>query len=248
MQTNRCLFYTLYSYAKTDQDISYVIRLEEIIDNDAFLQSIHWKKITCIMANARFIIAPSNYINEQTALDYLKLNLQVSKSEQLLIDTNQHMGVSCAYLIPKNLQRWLQTRYGLTLLQYTHSHTSFLKGLSAFVPGADKQTLYGKIHGNTFTLAVFDGKQLYFINTFPFYSTEDFIYFILLVIDEVGSKASKSKLIIWGELEIDSELIMTSQHYIKHIFFGKRPESIHFGDCFKALKTNYDFDLFSAHL
>ena len=246
-EKNKCVWYGACHSPSENSSIS--TQLEKIIKKYPFLTYKGWKKIIFIIVHTRFVTGPSQYITKSTALDYLKLNISINtKTEEIIVNEDFELAVSCAYTLGKNLTQYIDTHYASEHIQYTHAHITFLKGLIPLVKQSDRNNLYGKIDADMLTLVVFKDQKLFFINTFIFHTLEDFIYFTLFVIEEIGNEPSSTKLILWGELDVDSELILKARYYIQHVSLGKRLSEISFGKPFDTLKPSCDMDLFSAYL
>ena len=94
------------------------------------------------------------------------------------------------------------------------------------------------------SIIVREGSHLKFCNKFFFKTDEDFLYYIFLVMDELGL-GQTTTIKIYGELNAHSPKFAGLKKYFPNVFFGQRPSNIQFGYVFDELPEHNYFDLFS---
>ncbi len=95
-------------------------------------------------------------------------------------------------------------------------------------------------------LYAFD-RRIRFVNAFAYGSPEDFLYYLLFVLDEVLVSPVKAKVTVWG-LSADDPALKLAARYIKDLTVGKKPLHLKFPSYqFDEVPDERDFDLFSAY-
>lgn len=72
-----------------------------------------------------------------------------------------------------------------------------------------------------FDLMIFDGRQMNYFNTFPFRTAEDVTYYLVFVLEQLGSNPETIPLVLLGDITGNAlpELLL---RYIRHVETGKR--------------------------
>ena len=90
--------------------------------------------------------------------------------------------------------------------------------------------------------------QLKFFNSFQYQSKEDFIYYLLYVMEQLKLDREQSKIILVGEIEKDSAIFKLLYTYINEVTFGEKPKNVQFSAVLNQLNNHSNFSLFHQHL
>jgi len=89
--------------------------------------------------------------------------------------------------------------------------------------------------------------SLHILNRYDYKTASDFIYFVLLVVEEIGIDRENTPLILLGEIDIQSKVYDLCYRYFRHISFIEKPEPIQFTKAFDLYPKHLNFPLYTVH-
>lgn len=247
MAEKRCLLlehFTFEPTATTGQLIDY---LADIWTQHSFLNAAFWKQVVVSFAHLQFTTAPSDLVFPENQAELLRFNTSLKPTER--VATNEHAGfqLTSLFAVPEKLEQWFREVYPNTILSLVHPTAAFLRGITSLQRVADTDTLFLHIYADQLMVCYLRKERLYYINTFEASSAKDFLYYILLVMEELGVRQEKSRLVVWGNVRPNDERLVLVKNYVSSLSLGKRPMHLKFTSPFDTHPTHYDFDLLSIH-
>jgi len=217
--------------------------LEGIILNSNYKE---FKTISVAVSNQLFTLVPSALFDEKELSTYLKFNHLIEDESQFRYYFNKIEAFQAVviYAIPRALDFMLQAK--LPPLQLNHFSIPLLEAINIQV--WRKQDLLVHIQNNQFEVIYAPNKKLTFFNSFSYQSTEDFIYFLLYVMEQLQLDRETVNLNLWGEFEEKSAIYEMLYKYIRSITIGERPKDVQFSAVLSELPKQYHFSLFNQHL
>lgn len=174
------------------------------IKNSAPLNEGRIDKLTILVDDDAYTLVPKSLFVESAAADYLAFHAAdelISKGEIIQSSLGEVVGL---FLIPKAMREVISTvfrdavidSYSMGLLKYSDKLTT------------KSTTYFGcvSISGDCFDLLVKKRGQLHFFNRFSFSSKEDFIYFLLMTLQQLEIKPADIELQVIGKIEKNSSL------------------------------------------
>ncbi|WP_020526283.1 DUF3822 family protein [Flexithrix dorotheae] len=245
---SRCLALEKYQYELALTDNALIVSLQNVWSNHNFLNAGFWKEVVVIPSDLKFAFVPSELLStEIKAVDYLRLNAPVNLANTLVKQADSpDYKTTCCFSIGKSLYEWVNSYYPTISTKVIHNNTCFLWGLYKLNQGKQKK-LFVNVEGDIVTIVSIDGKNLKYINSFEFHSESDFVYYIMLVVQELNIPAKEVELKIWGSFDEESDYIPELKKYIKHVQLGKRPTGLKFNYQFDEISEFHNFDVLSAY-
>ncbi|MGB0523881.1 MAG: DUF3822 family protein [Flammeovirgaceae bacterium] len=241
---NQCLLFESYSFEGVDSTASVLDCLKGIWENNNLLTAGHWHKVICINVNRDFVFIPYEHYNEEAAINYLMLNCQFDKETHTLHHIKHYeLDAVCYFPVNHVLEEWVNDQYKNIAVQHAHFNSCFLHGLLA----NDQETLAISIHPELLSIVLLENKKIKFINSFPYNTANDILYFILFVLDELKLSAEDAKLMLWSQEDDIEEIVSLLQKYVRNVELGGRPSNLSFPEDFDLLPEHHAFDLFSAY-
>jgi len=90
--------------------------------------------------------------------------------------------------------------------------------------------------------------KLHFFNSFPYHSVEDFLYYLLFVLEQLQIDRDQIETTLHGEFEKQSKLYEMLYRYIRHLKLGERPKQLKFSNVLSELPGQYYHLLFNQFL
>lgn len=210
--------------------------------NDLLKQS--YKKITVIHQNELVTIVPNEYFSEDHLKDYLKRSVKVLPIDYISYDELTSIDASIVYIPFVNINNFLFQKFGE--FDFYHCSTLLIETLKAKQKEDKKEsaTAYVNVNQNTFEVVIFQKEELILYNTFQFQAAEDFIYYILFVLEQLQLDPNNIFVTLLGDIEKESELYKITYTYIRNIVFGAL-ENPTYLDGFDDISKHSNFVLFN---
>jgi hypothetical protein len=111
----------------------------------------------------------------------------------------------------------------------------------------DGKIVVVNVFDEAFELVVAESRKILFCNSFPFRSPEDFVYFLLLVTENIGLSNDKESFYFCGQIEKNSAIFQLCQKYIRHLKWMDRPGGIEISNTFSSLPSHFFYSFFQLH-
>ncbi len=207
-----------------------------------YLEAGYWAKVKVSFFDSHFSMIPKKFHNKNTISHYYQLNNRFDPNSQTLFASECISQDAYLYFaVDSPIIDWLKTIYQNSLIVVNH-HNSFL--IQSAVEAASGQDLLGiyAVSGVFTLFKILNGKLLY-INTFLYRTPEDFVYFVLFVLTELGLKPSESEVKVWGVLPNHSQELRQLAAYVGRVEMGRKVTSMKMGYQFDELPESIFFGL-----
>ncbi len=247
---NRCLHLEEYKLENTHGFAGKILeQIHVIYDEHHLLNAGFWKSIKLNIVNDKFTLVPSSLFIEESAREYLKFNCDIDS----IFDTvsfYRHRGsdIVNVHAADSKIVSWFKGIYPAKKIELIHQTSACIEGMLQGIKDLDKKSMLISLDNSLLTVLVVENKKLQFCNTFSYKAEEDLIYFILLVIDELKIDRENDQVILFGDIEHDSEVFSRLYQYIRQLRFGTKPSNIIFSFWFDEVFDHKYFDLYSLHL
>jgi hypothetical protein len=250
-ENNRCLFLEDYSLTDIYSTTDLIDQLDLLFEDHVLIKAGFWKSITIGIKNSQFSLIPESLFEKEYLKEYLILNTQLDTEpgEEFHFFKHQQTDAVNVFATNKRLIEWFQIMYPLKQIRVVHHTSPMIEGVMLQREIiTEEHSLYIQVEQHFLTIIVKKGKKLIFCNSFSFNSSEDFVYFILFVFDQLELNPDKCPVIVWGEITHDSESFSKLYKYIRNLKFGSKPDFIRFGYQFDEIFDHRYFDLYNMHL
>lgn len=222
--------------------------LKEIIKENPLLKARNWSQVRLGIKNQHFTLIPESLFDVNAREEYLNLNAEVEPNQETIFHyAHPRLELINVFAVPAKLKKWATTYFEDSRVEFVHQTSALMEG---FLHMADATSLRLNIYvdKNYVTLVVLNGNKLEFCNSFYYTTAEDFIYYVLFVLQEKKMNPDQDTVMVWGELLLDSELHDVLRKYIRNLKFGKRPTNMGFSYRFDTIFEHRNFDLYSLPL
>ncbi|MFB9862701.1 DUF3822 family protein [Rufibacter immobilis] len=225
-----------------------IAALEQLSHTNPLLQEKKWQQVRIGIKNQQFTLIPETLFDQNAREEYLRLNAVVEQDQETVYHyEHPRLELVNVFTAPASLQAWTQRHFPQTRVEFVHQTSALMEGFLHMAERSNRPQLYVYVDKNYVTLVVLQGLKLEFCNSFYFTTAEDFIYYVLFVLQEKKMNPDQDKVLVWGELLLDSELHEVLRRYIRFVQFGKKPTGVGFSYRFETLFNHRNFDLYSLH-
>lgn len=205
-----------------------------------------YKSVKITIADALYTLVPQSLFEENKIIDFLSFNHPIEDESQFKfyfkkIESQQTVLI---YAIPRSLAFMLKAK--LPLFEISHFAEPLIE-----VIGIDQWTnkqLIVHIQQSRFEVIYIPKGKLTFFNSFEYKSTEDFIYFLLYVMEQLNLDREVVELNLAGEFEENSAIYETLYKYIRSVKIMDRTKNVSFSTVLSQLPEQYHYSLFNKHL
>ncbi|MFD2244660.1 DUF3822 family protein [Pontibacter ruber] len=223
-------------------------QLSLIAEGSSLLQDHRWQTVRVSISNQHFTLVPETLFDPAHQSDYLRLHSEFSSQEDVVLNY-KHNGLEAVniFAVEGVVYRMVQSLFPERPVQFVHL-TSTLIGsvMHQFGPNTERNlAIY--VERNYVTVLVVSDQGLEFCNIFHYLSPEDFIYYIIFVMQEQKMNPEQGTITVWGDITHDSSLFSILQKYIRHVRFGKKPIDVEYSYKFNDLFEHRYFEIYSLH-
>jgi hypothetical protein len=227
--TATLVFYGDYALYSLSGDEAIAQQLSNILSKDAFLNKAFDSVKICWCTD--FEIIPTVFFEKNELGDDTAFNVIMDGEANFIFE------------VPKVINDVLKTKY--SAIEHYHSGAVMIEKLrKEVVAGPDK--LFINIHAENIEIVYFgDDGSLRIYNRYDYKAYQDYIYFVLLVADEMKINREEVKAVLMGEVSRDSQLYETTFRYFRNIAFVAQPTDIQFTKAFEEYPKYFNYSLYN---
>lgn len=213
----QCMWLEEYQWAQAPNETKALEDLQAIVSGHAFLGKGFWQSVRATVMNQSFTLIPTPLFRREYAARYLYLarGSQISAQEEVHYYEHTQLGAVNVFSVERSVMDWLLDLYPFQEITLTHQ-------TSALIENARRESVpHLYIEKEAFTLVYAPNGQLKYCNRFQGKNVSDLVYFVLFALNEVGLDPSEARLLLYGQVEWDSELTLELGKYIPHLELGQ---------------------------
>ena len=231
--------YSLDEKASPEQRLA---ALPDLFSSDSFLRSTY-RNIRIGYFNDGVTFIPARLFNPVEKKAYLEHLTTVGPEMQVRTDDLVHFGVKTVYLMERTAEDLLYRYFAGGRI--FHQHSVFLSGLWETELSGEKDRLFVNVHAGSMQVVLLRGRQLGLANFYPYGSAKDFLYYLMLVFDQLKLDPEETPLFLTGHLIKDSEIYRLLYRYVRHLQFLNPPAFLKLGPKLSEHPRYFYFDLLS---
>lgn len=171
---------------------------------------------------AQFTLCPVAFYNAETNRSMLEFNVG-SVSDKLVLVDDVNADVKLIYAIEESLKSTLDLIFPNHQIKHTLSVISKLMMVSEELV---KEQIILSVHSNYIELVVKQEHKLLLANQFSVKTQEDVLYYVLFVLEQYQLNPLTANITIAGNLDTNSELVISLKKYIKNIHLALGNKSL----------------------
>lgn len=202
------------------------------------------KKVKIAFLNAKSTLVPDRLFNGAEEKTYLSQVTALEDNDQIKTDQLTQVEAKNVYALDRQLLNLsLQQFPGASIC---HISTALLNGFQQVAAKREKtHQLFLHVRTTEVYTFLFEGGNLKFSNSFPYQSTRDFIYYILMIYDQFKLETERNPVYLSGQLLKDSDVYRLLFRYINNIEFVDPPANYKYGANWGTYPKYFYFDVLS---
>jgi hypothetical protein len=219
-------------------------RLSAILSQEPF--DTEFKSVSFALVDSLFTLVPSSLFDSSKRSEYLKLNHRLNDPSELIFFSEEISGLNSqlVYAYPQILYNYLSGRF--SKLSVHHSLVPCLEAFS--LEKKNQACIHLHIQSDRFDLIYFNDGKLQMVNSFGYQTVEDFIYYLLYVMEQMKIDRDSNQLTLYGEFELRSSLHDLIFEYVRRPELKERSQKIKYSRPLDELPRHQFVNLFNLYL
>jgi len=214
----------------------------EVMSEDRVLRQ-SFRNLRVGWSSTKQTLVPNRLFNPAEQAVYLEQSVDVGSTEQTRAEEIPAMGMHHIYAVKAAPLSALQSQFPGS--RHFHLGTALLHEQQRLMANMDRSCVFIHLRGQYLWVSAFDKSTLRFFNSFPYKSTKDFVYYVLLGFEEAGLKPSGAHTLLSGAMVENSEIYQQLSRYLPDMAFVPRSAYYQYGDLLKQQPAHFYFDLLS---
>jgi mevalonate kinase len=192
-----------------------LLKIKDIFKTDSQLQN-DFLSVTVIHQNNLSVLVPNQFFSEKELASYLNFNIKKLAIDYIAFDTLEILDSKNIYVPYVNINNYLFQNFGE--FEYKHHSTVLIEKLLKIKKTKEKK-MFVNVSKSSLDITVIESGKLILFNTFSFDTTEDFIYYILFVAEQLNLNVNEFSLYFTGKIDLEDAIYKITYKYIKNIYF-----------------------------
>lgn len=237
-----------YSLTNVFTPLQLAEQLRQIVAEHPFLNQVSWHLIRVSVKNQKFTLLPGTLFDASAPGDYLQMHAELDAfHDQVLFYHHQGIDAVNIFAADHHLLAFLSETFPADKTQIRHLTSTLIEALLHTTERTPQKKMYVYVELNYVTIILIQDGNLAFCNVFYYTTPEDFIYFLIFIMQEQKLNPDQDPITIWGDLTHDSALFDIVRKYVRHVRFGKKPTGLNYSYKFEEQFEHRYLDLFSLH-
>jgi hypothetical protein len=234
----------LRSYSlEEDKDAKSFIRKTYLQDE---ILKLNFASVKVAVNNSKHTLIPAEFFDEEEKPIYLENMVELLQTDTIGVDDLSFIDAKNVYAVNQEIQEMILESFdNMTLF---HGSTAFIQGAYLLTDTQKDFQMYINVLNRKLNILLFEKNNLLFNNSFSFKNVKDFVYFVMLVMDQFKVNPETVPVYLCGQIMRESEIFKLLFRYIKNVDFLEAPDHLRFRSKYEALNAYKFFDLFSLRL
>jgi hypothetical protein len=219
--------------------------VSEIINENEILKGT-FQSVCCAVVHGKSTLVPAVLYSEDQKSSFMRLNFPVETGEEILTNNLKILEAKNIFAISEIFSHAIRGFF--PNVSFIHHSSSLLEGILGLYKNQQTKKLIVHIQPSRFEVLAVNSKELLFYNSFKHQTSEDFLYYVLFVCEQLKLNPETIELILFGEVERNSALFEITHKYVRHVHFGERSDSFEYSYKFNHLPEHFYYNLFSQYL
>jgi hypothetical protein len=196
-------------------------------------------------SRSTLVPAPLYHPDDESLL--ARFNFEIDEDMEVLHDRLNSADAYLLYAIPGKLKAFLETLFpGHTLKCHAAILIEALMILYKNQPSLKR--VFVNVRNAQLDVVITEGNQLLFYNAFSYHSKQDFIYYIIFVLEQLSLNPEEIELTFSGRIDRKSTLYDMAWKYIRNIRFQELSPSFRYSYLFNDIPAHSYFTLLNSGL
>lgn len=206
-----------FEYFENNSALDNVLKnIQQIVLEEPLLQK-QYQSVNITFKNKLNTFVPIELFDEQIAASYLQYNIKVLSNDFVAHDVLEKNNLVNVYIPFVNITNYFLEQFGP--FTYKHAGTVLVDKLMEINKDNTELIVYVHVSKSDFEVVVMKQQELILYNSFVLNTNEDFGYFILFTYEQLKLDRDVDKIVLLGDIDIQTNLYKLIYKYIRNIEF-----------------------------
>ena len=189
-------------------------RIKDLFQKEELLQ-YKYGSVNVSHVNELSALVPKPLFDETKIKGYIRYSSKTYDNDYVVYDEVENHDMINVYIPFVNVNNFLLDQYGS--FEYKHFSTILLSNLLNTYKFSEHPHLFVHVEKRRMYMVAISNSKLQLYNSFSFTTKEDFIYYILFVLEQLSMDPETVELILSGQIDSDSPLYKIAYTYVRKI-------------------------------
>lgn len=210
--------------------------------SDHFATNHQFKSVYILFESINSSLIPEPLYDETEKMSFSKFSFTQSDDYETFCDKIINLDAFNLFPVPKILKHTLDELFPGHKF-FSHAKVLIDNLLIMYKNSLNQKRIFINVRKSYLDIVIFDGRNLVYFNTFNYKSKEDFIYFVIYVMDQLKLNPEEIEVIFSGMIEKNSMIFETIYKYVRNVSFQPKPVGFSYSYLFSDIPSHYFFNL-----
>lgn len=174
-----------------------------------------YDEVIVLHKNNLSAFVPQALFDEEHLASYLQYNVKVFESDFFAYDTLENYQINNVYVPYVNINNILLDIF--PTFEYKHISSVLVEKLLDLSKNDDDKQMFVHFDEKSFDIIVVQNQKLLFYNSFDYSTKEDFAYYLLFTVEQLGMNPEFFTLKLLGNIAKEGELFDIAHTYVRNV-------------------------------
>lgn len=236
-------------YIPGEEEHSGVDKLSELFDHDLNWLCQPYARIRVLYEQGKATLVPEALFREDNIADIFDFNVANGhhSEHEIVYDRLSSVNAYNLYRLPAAIMNLMKKHFPEARI-YHHSSALIQSLIQKYRNTETEGSLFVNTAASHLDILRIGDKKLDYYNSFRYNTAEDFMYYLVYVVEQLGLNPESIDLVLMGEVEKQSPLVELIRKYIRNVRYAERNNDFSFSFIFDQLPGHYYYNLLNASL
>jgi hypothetical protein len=235
-----------FLFLSSEEDTDIVERITAVKHDLGQVLKPGYRKIILCYVNNVSTLVPSPLFDLHHAKQFLSCNHFVSDLAKVHADRLNMPDAWNVFAMQPDIEKELKDIF--PGVEIHHHSTPLIESLVVHNKLIDEKVMIVNIHVSQVDVIITQGKNLVFFNSFSYRTSEDCLYYIMFVCEQLQVNAQNVRVVLTGNIRENSALYLLAKKYIRNLSFYDGEYAFEFSYGFDQVPLHCFHTLFNLHL
>jgi hypothetical protein len=237
-------FLAIVNYVFPEKVSSFVLAdfINKLFEYESLLKK-EYKNIIISYECTQSTLIPDEIYDNSNKEIYLSFFNQEIEDKIIISNFAPELKLYSIFAIPKCINNAFQNN--LSNYKIIHSSNSYFQSIYNNFSNTENfnSKIFVDVESHSFEIVIFRNNKLLFNNSFQFKTKEDFLYYLLFVLNQLNINPVKIQLVLSGKITPNSSIFNLLTKYISNIIFIENQSNFTFSDVLSQIPPQQYFKL-----
>ncbi|MDT8392883.1 MAG: DUF3822 family protein [Bacteroidales bacterium] len=224
-------------------------RLVQLLEDELNWLTHGFSRIRIVIDQGKSTLMPRALFRAEERKNIYELNVAGGPwpEKELRYDELSSVNAFAVYHLPADMGEMIGKYFSSAGIY--HYSSAFIQAIYLKNMNRDNdKLLYVNVASSRLDILRIKGKKLDYFNSFRYNTAEDFMYYLIFVVEQLGLNPESVELVMMGEVDKHSGITDLAMKYVRNIDFIKRNTDFRYSFVFDQIPGQYYFNLLNASL